>query len=159
MNDSLLLFYSSQRGTKCEFWSFETGLLSDHPRTCTLKIKHNSTKPYFSNIYFYIYIAVTFVIPPKVFAPLFTFRRVYFPFFVLFCFCFSKKIIIKDRKKEGKQEESKTKKSRKRRLEAHQLWGNLEPVETADTSLPVEWTHLFYMLSNWHCPSRFEWSL
>ena len=44
--------------------------------------------------------------------------------------------MINDRKKERKQEESPKKKKqqgRERRLEAHQLLGNIEPVETADT--------------------------
>ena len=100
---------------------------------------------------------ITFVIPAKVFAPMLTFRRVHFPFFV---FVFQKKSSsTTERKKENKRKVKNKKQCRERRLEAHQLWGNLEPAETADTSVPVEWTHLFYMLSNWHCPSRFERSL
>ena len=56
----------------------------------------------------------------------------------------------------GKQEESPKKKQCKEKLlEPQQLLWNLEPVWTADIYLPVEWTHLFYMPSNWYCPSRF----
>ena len=52
-----------------------------------------------------------------------------------------KKIIINNRKKEGKQAESPKQQCREKRLEAHQLLWNLEPVETADIFFPVEWTH------------------
>ena len=56
----------------------------------------------------------------------------------------------------GKQEESPKKKQCKEKLlEPQQLLWNLEPVGTADIYLPVEWTHLFFMPSNWYCPSRF----
>ena len=51
------------------------------------------------------------------------------------------------RQEERRKARGKSKKQcREKRLEAHQLLWNLEPVETADIYLPVEWTHLFYTL-------------
>ena len=50
------------------------------------------------------------------------------------------------REERGKARGKSKKQCREKQLEAHQLLWNLEPVETADIYLPVEWTHLFYML-------------